>query len=183
MRLRWYSVAHNNHRKATALPDADTLRQLYYIDGATVRQIAKQFCCRTSAVLRAMDDAGIKRRRTGRTRAPLPAWDSEKLWRLVKVKGMPYVREFAREHGVNQVKLAALLGDSALARGQRRQQVLLDHDEAIRIAYNEGTPIKVLAEQYGCSRRAIGYSLDRTSRKQSAGKTTSAILPADCFPF
>lgn len=156
----------DNGKQSYILPDSDTLRQLYYIDGATIRQIAKQYHCRASVLLRAMDAAGIKRRRSGPSRAPLPAWESKKLQQLVKVNGLPYVRVFAQNHGVNKVKLAMLLGKQSMARGQRRQQVILDHNAAIRYGYNQGISIKALAEQYGCSWRAIGYSLDRTSGNQ-----------------
>lgn len=160
-------MARNTHQNdRTRLPDAGTLHQLYYVQGKTIAQIAKHYHCRASLVLRAMNEAGITRRRTGRSRAPLPDWDAAKLQQLVKIKGLPYVRAFAKSHGVNRVKLAALLGERPLPRGQRKQQVLLDHDQSIRSAYNAGTPINALAKQYGCSRRAIGYSLDRTSRNE-----------------
>lgn len=156
------------HTSVSTVPDAERLRQLYLVDQATVRELARRYHCRMSTLLRAMDDAGIVRRRSGRPRSPLPEWDGEKLQRLIKVKGIHYARAFAQHRGVNPVKLAALLGKRPLPRGDFRRHILLDHDDAIRAAYNDGISIKELAEQYGSSRRAIGYSLDRTSRKQSA---------------
>ena len=151
-----------------ALPNAETLRHLYHGEGKTIRQIAAHYHCRPAALLALMDEAGIVRRRPGRARAALPDWDKTKLRLLVKVKGMPYVRAFARARGVNQMRLAALLGERPLPRGQRSHYHLIDHDNAIRRAYNDGTKPSTLAHQYRCSRRAIYYSLDRTSGNQCA---------------
>lgn len=160
-------MAHNPGPEAhSKLPDAESLHLLYSIEGTTVRELAKHFHCRVSTLLRAMDDAGIKRRRSGRPRATVPEWDSEKLQQLVKIKGMPYARAFAQQRGVNPVKLAMLLGKRRLPGGDQQRLIVIDHDETIRAAYNNGISIKALAEQYGCSRRTINYSLDRTSRKQ-----------------
>jgi transposase-like protein len=144
------------------LPDATQLHQLYIVEGQTIRAIAQRYRCRPAAIIAAMEAAGIVRRRSGRTRAPLPAWDTEKLRQLVRAKGVRYVRAFARRHGVSKEKLAVMLGNQRLDRGRRSQQVALEHDAAIRSAYDAGASITSLARQYGCTRRAIGYSLDRT---------------------
>ncbi|PDW05047.1 hypothetical protein [Candidatus Viridilinea mediisalina] len=144
------------------VPDASQLHQLYIVEGQTIRAIAQRYRCRPAAVIAAMEAAGIARRRSGRTRAPLPAWDTEKLRQLVRAKGVRYVRAFARRHGVSKEKLAVLLGNQRLDRGRRSHQRALEHDAAIRSAYDAGAPITALAKQYGCTRRAIGYSLDRT---------------------
>lgn len=148
------------------IPDAETLRRLYEEQGKTVREIARLSCCRTATLLEAMEAAGIVRRRRGRRRAPLPDWDSSKLHQLVKAKGLPYVRSFARRNGLSREKLAVLLGRRSLARGKRSEQVVIEHDDEIRAAYERGVSINELAGRYGCTRRAISYSLDRTSWKQ-----------------
>lgn len=145
------------------LPDAEMLHQLYVVEGKTIREIARLHRCRTATLLAAMDDAGIVRRRPGRQRTPLPTWDSDKLHQLVRANGMAYVRGFASRHGVSSEKLAVLLGARSLDRGRRSQQVALEHDAEIRKAYDAGASVNALAAQYGCTRRAISYSLDRTS--------------------
>ncbi|PDV96510.1 hypothetical protein [Candidatus Chloroploca asiatica] len=145
------------------IPEAAQLHHDYVREGKTIRELASVYRCRTSVLLAAMDAAGITRRRPGRPRAPVPDWDAEKLHQLVKAKGIRYVRAFARRHGVNREKLAVLLGTPPLERGQRRRQVAVAHDAAIRSAYEAGASINSLATRYGCTRRAIGYSLDRTS--------------------
>ena len=150
------------------LPDAETLRHLYQQEGKTIREIARSYRCRTSALLRAMDAAGIARRRPGRAHSPLPDWNADKLRLLVKVMGMPHVRAFARGHGVNRIKLAGLLDHRLLDRGCRTRQIVVDHDADIRRAYDAGAHVSALAQHYNCSRRAIAYSLNRTSRKQCA---------------
>lgn len=157
------------------LPDAETLHQLYCVEGQTVRKIARLHGCRTATLLAAMDAAGIVRRRPGRQRALLPAWDSDKLHQLVQAKGMVYVRAFARRHGVNSEKLAVLLGVRLLDRGQRSQQVALEHDAEIRKAYDAGAAVKTLAAKYGCTRRAISYSLDRTSGNKGKSNLESGF--------
>lgn len=144
------------------LPDATQFHQLYIVEGQPIRAIAQRYHCRPAAIITAMDAAGIARRRSGRIRSPLPAWDTEKLRQLVRARGVRYVRAFARRHGVSKEKLAVMLGNQRLDRGRRSQQVALEHDAAIRSAYDAGAPITALARQYGCTRRAIGYSLDRT---------------------
>lgn len=149
-------------REASALPDADQLHQLYVVERRTVREIARMHRLRIADLLAAMDDAGIARR-PGRQRKPPPDWDSEKLRQLVRVNGLPYARAFARRYGVSRHKLAGILGTHALDRGRRSRQIVIEHDEAIRSAYDAGASIKSLAAKYGCTRRAIGYSLDRTS--------------------
>ncbi|MEI7642930.1 MAG: hypothetical protein WCJ55_01355 [Chloroflexales bacterium] len=158
-----------------SLPDAETLYQLYITEGKTVRVIARLHRCRTADLLAAMDAAGIPRRRPGRPRAPLPTWDRAKLQQLVRAKGMHYTRAFARRHGVSREKLAALLGERALDRGRRSQQVALEHDAAIRAAYDAGESINALATRYGCTRRAIGYSLDRTSGNNGKSNLTAEV--------
>jgi hypothetical protein len=145
------------------LPDATRLHRLYVVERKTIREIARIHRCRTAVLLATMDAAGIARRRPGRQRAPLPAWDSDKLHQLVRAKGLKYARAFARRHGVSKEKLAVLLGAQPLDRGRRSQQVAVEHDAAIRSAYDAGASINSLAARYGCTRRAIGYSLDRTS--------------------
>jgi Mor family transcriptional regulator len=143
--------------------NAETIYQLYCREGKTIREIARQYRCRTATILAIMDAAKIARRRPGRQRAPLPVWDRKKLHQLVRAKGMPYTRAFARRHGVSREKLAVLLGERSLERGRRSQQVALEHDTEIRNAFDARASVNVLATQYGCTRRAISYSLDRTS--------------------
>lgn len=164
------------------VPDAETLRRLYEDEGHSVREIARLARCRTQALLEAMDAAGIARRRRGPRRAPLPNWDRDKLLQLVKVKGLPYARAFARRNHVSREKLAVLLGRPRLARGPAARQVLVEHDDAIRAAYERGVPIKSLATHYGSTVRAISYSLDRTSGKQPETRTEDAALASGCFP-
>jgi hypothetical protein len=129
-----------------------------------------------------MDAAGIARRRRGPRRAPLPAWDQEKLQQLAKVQGLSYVYAFARRHHVSRAKLAILLGRAVLPRGRAERQVVIAHDAAIREAYDRGVAVKDLAARYGCTVRGICYSLDRTSGKQSDRKTDASALMSDCFP-
>lgn len=150
-------------REARPQLDAAQLHQLYVVERRTVREIARMHRLRIAAVLAAMDAAGIARRRPGQQRKPPPDWDSEKLQQLVRVNGLPYARAFARRYGVSRHKLAGLLGTRALDRGRRSRQIVIEHDAAIRSAYDEGASVKSLAAKYGCTRRAISYSLDRTS--------------------
>lgn len=157
------------------VPDAETLYRLYITERKTVRAIARLHHCRTADLLAAMDTAGISRRRPGRARAPLPEWNREKLQQLVRAKGMRYTRAFARRHGVSREKLAALLGEGPLDRGRRSQQVVLEHDAAIRVAYDAGESINALAAHYGCTRRAIGYSLDRTSGNKGKSNLNAEV--------
>jgi hypothetical protein len=165
-----------------AIPDAGTLRRLYEDEGWSVREIARRSGCRTQALLCAMDAAGIVRRRRGPRRTPLPDWDCEKLQQLAKVQGLAYARAFARRRGVSHAKLALLLGQATLPRGNRARQVIVEHDAAIREAYEHGVPVKDLATRYGCTVRGICYSLDRTSGKQSDLSANRAALASDCFP-
>lgn len=146
-----------------ALPDEETVRFLYENEGKSVREIALLLRCRKQTVLAVMEAAGISRRRRGRVRAPLPEWDREKLRQLARAQGMAYARAFARRYGVNREKLAVLLDRRLLMRGKRPRCVAAEYDDAIREAYEAGVPIKTLAAHYGCTRRAISYSLDRTS--------------------
>lgn len=146
-------------------PDNEVLARLYLEEGQTIRMLAKRYGCRTQRIVDALQSLGISRR-PGKQRATLPQWDATKLQQLAKVAGQAYMRQFAKQHGINRTKLAALLRQSRLGRGRRgRQQVSL-HDQEIRIAYTNGTAIGELAEHYGCSTRAIGYSLDRTCGQQ-----------------
>lgn len=146
-----------------ALPDVETVRLLYEEEGLNVQVIALRLRCRKQTVIAVMKAAGIERRRSGRPRAPLPEWDTDALRQLAKAKGLPYTRAFARHHGVNREKLTVLLGRQPLIRGHRPRRIAAEYDEAIREAYEAGVPIKELAACYGCTRRAISYSLDRTS--------------------
>jgi hypothetical protein len=168
-------------RCAVAIPDPDTLRRLYQDEGRAVREIARLAQCRTKTLLEAMDAAGIERRRRGPRRAPLPDWDREKLQQLAKVQGHAYVYAFARRHRVSRAKLAILLGRSVLPRGRAERQVVIEHDAAIREAYDRGVPVKDLAARYGCTVRGICYSLDRTSGKQSDLNAEASALRSDCF--
>jgi hypothetical protein len=164
------------------LPDPATLRRLYAEEGHTIRSLARLFHCRPHTLIAALDAADIVRRRRGPRRAALPDWDQEKLQQLAKLQGMPYVRRFARRHGVNTTRLAVLLGRSTIGRGRADQHRVIDHDGAIRDAYDRGAAVKDLAAHYGCSLRAIGYSLDRTSGNQSAANADRTALVADWFP-
>jgi hypothetical protein len=146
-----------------AYPDAETVRLLYAEESKNVREIALLLRCRKQTVLAVMEAAGISRRRRGRARAPLPDWDQKKLRQLARAQGMAYARAFARRHGVNREKLAVLLDRRLLMRGKRLRCGAAEYDDAIRAAYEAGVPIKTLAARYDCTRRAISYSLDRTS--------------------
>lgn len=143
--------------------DAETVRALYEEAGLSVREIALHVRCRKQAIIELMDAAGIDRRRRGRQRSPLPDWDRDKLRQLAKAQGMAYTRAFARRHGVNREKLAVLLDRRPLMRGHRPRRIAAEYDDAIREAYEAGVPMHELAACYGCTRRAINYSLDRTS--------------------
>ncbi len=145
------------------MPTAATLRQLYEEDGKTLREIAAMVGCRMQTLLAAMDAAGIVRRRRGRRRAPLPAIPPELLAELVRLKGRRWARHMARQWGLNREKFDRLLGQRLGNRGRIEQQVLVSHDEAIRAAYDAGSPVTALAARYGCTRRAISRSLDRTA--------------------
>jgi lambda repressor-like predicted transcriptional regulator len=164
-----------------AIPEPAVLRQLYEREGWSVRDIARAFQCRTQVLLQAMDAAAITRRRRGRQRAPLPDWDRAKVQQLVKASGMAYTRAFARKNGVSREKLAVLLGRPGLARGNRGSQRVIEHDDAIRAAYERGVPVKDLAARYRCTVRTINYSLDRTSGKQSDIIAGDKDVPSDCF--
>lgn len=146
-----------------ALPDVEAIRLLYEEEGLNLREIALRLRCRKQTVIELMESAGISRRRRGRQRALLPDWDKDALRQLAKAKGMPYTRVFAHRHGVNREKLAVLLDRQPLIRGYRPRRVAAEYDDAIREAYEAGVAINELAVCYGCTRRAISYSLDRTS--------------------
>lgn len=146
-----------------SIPDAETLRRLYEDEGLTVRAIAARAGCRTSRLLAAMNQAGIARRRPGRRRSPMPAIEPALLQELARLGGRARARAIARGFGINREKCDRLLGERLANRGRIEQQVLYAHDAAIRAAYEAGTAVKELARQYGCSRRAISRSLDRTT--------------------
>jgi hypothetical protein len=164
------------------IPDPTTLRRLYQDEGQSIRAIARLARCRPRAVLDAMEAAGIPRRRPGPQRTPLPDWDRDQLRRLVKVRGLAYTRAFARRHGVNREKLAVLLGRRGLPRGVAARQVVVAHDGEIRAAYEQGIAIRKIATNYGCSERAIRYSLDRTCGNQPDGKPDYPALTSGRFP-
>lgn len=143
-------------------PTNDVLRRWYIEEGLSIAEIARRVHRRKDTVRAWLTAAGIPRRRRGPRPAPLPAWDRTKLWQLVRVKGMAYVRAFAQAHGVNNTKLRVLLGVTSLERGIAHRYRVVLHDREIRAAYDAGVSVSELARRYGCSRRAIAYSLNRT---------------------
>lgn len=149
------------------IPDAETLRRLYEDEGKTVRELAALARCRMATLLAALDAAGIVRR-PGRRRRPLPELDREVLRAIARLGGRARARAAARALGVNRRKLDVLLGQRQANRGNLSRHVLCAHDDAVRAAYDAGTPVRVIAAHYGCSRRAVGKSLDRTAG--SSGK-------------
>ena len=147
----------------TNLPDADTLRALYDEDGKTVREIAALARCRPQTILAAMEAAGIPRRRRGRRRTPLPDIDPETLAEIARLGGRARARAIARSLGINREKFDLLIGYRLGNRGQIETQVLALRDAEIRAAYDAGVAVNELATRYGCTRRAISRSLDRTT--------------------
>ena len=147
----------------TPIPDAETLRRLYEEEGKTVREIAAFARCRMQALLAAMQAAGIVRRRRGRRRAPLPDIDPDTLVEIARLGGRARARSIARELGINREKFDLLVGHRLGNRGRIEAQMLYMHDEEIRAAYEAGSSVNNLAAQYGCTRRAISRSLDRTT--------------------
>jgi hypothetical protein len=163
----WYrprGAKRHKHRRRIVLilPDADTLHHLYVVEGKTLREIAAMTHCHMHTLLAAMDVAGIVRRRRGRRRAPIPAIDPAVLAEIARLGGRARARQIARTLGLNREKFDRLIGNRPANRGRIEQQVLHAHDDAIRAAYEAGVPVKELAQRYGCSRRAISRSLDRT---------------------
>jgi DNA-binding MarR family transcriptional regulator len=159
------------------VPDPDTLRALYDEDGKTVRQIAALARCRPQTILAAMEAAGIARRRRGRRRAPLPDIDPETLAEIARLGGRARARAVARSLGINREKFDLLIGYRLGNRGQIETQVLALRDAEIRAAYDAGVAVNELATHYGCTRRAISRSLDRTTPtpgiKENPKRTTS----------
>lgn len=147
----------------TNLPDADTLRALYDDEGKTVREIAALARCRPQTILAAMEAAGIPRRRRGRRRTPLPDIDPETLSEIARLGGRARARAVARSLGINREKFDLLIGYRLGNRGQIETQVLALRDAEIREAYDAGVAVNELATRYGCTRRAISRSLDRTT--------------------
>ena len=147
----------------TTLPDAETLRRLYNDEGKTVREIAALARCRMQTLLAAMEAAGIARRRRGRRRAPLPDIDPEVLAEIVRLGGRARARRIARGLGINREKFDRLLGYRLGNRGRIEAQVLTLRDDVIRATYDAGVTVNALAANYGCTRRAISRSLDRTT--------------------
>lgn len=145
------------------IPDSDTLRRLYADEGKTVREIAALARCRPQRILAAMEAAGIARRRRGRRRAPLPDLDPEMLAEIVRLSGRARARQLARVLGINREKFDRLIGYRLGNRGRIETQVLTMRDDDIRAAYEAGVAINALAACYGCTRRAISRSLDRTT--------------------
>lgn len=158
----------------TNLPDADTLRALYDEDGKTVREIAALARCRPQTILAAMEAAGIPRRRRGRRRASLPDIDPETLAEIARLGGRARARAVARSLGINREKFDLLIGYRLGNRGQIETQVLALRDAEIREAYDAGVTVNELATRYGCTRRAISRSLDRTTPRVIADRPIAA---------
>lgn len=154
----------------TNLPDADTLRALYDDEGKTVREIAALARCRPQTILAAMEAAGIPRRRRGRRRTPLPDIDPETLAEIARLGGRARARAVARSLGINREKFDLLIGYRLGNRGQIETQVLALRDAEIRAAYDAGVAVNELATCYGCTRRAISRSLDRTTPRAIADR-------------
>lgn len=156
------------------VPDADALRSLYEDEGKTVREIAALARCRLQSILVAMDAAGIARRRRGRRRAPLPDIDPEMLAEIARLGGRARARAIARALGINREKFDRLIGDRLGNRGRIERQMLAMHDDEIRAAYDAGVAVNDLAARYGCTRRAISRSLDRTTPRAIADRPIAA---------
>lgn len=156
------------------VPDADALRSLYEDEGKTVREIAALARCRLQSILVAMDAAGIARRRRGRRRAPLPDIDPEMLAEIARLGGRARARAIARALGINREKFDRLIGDRLGNRGRIERQMLAMHDDEIRAAYDAGVAVSDLAARYGCTRRAISRSLDRTMPRAIADRPIAA---------
>lgn len=156
------------------VPDADALRSLYEDEGKTVREIAALARCRLQSILVAMDAAGIARRRRGRRRAPLPNIDPEMLAEIARLGGRARARAIARALGINREKFDRLIGDRLGNRGRIERQMLAMHDDEIRAAYDAGVAVSDLAARYGCTRRAISRSLDRTTPRAIADRPIAA---------
>lgn len=156
------------------VPDADALRSLYEDEGKTVREIAALARCRLQSILVAMDAAGIARRRRGRRRAPLPDIDPEMLAEIARLGGRARARAIARALGINREKFDRLIGDRLGNRGRIERQMLAMHDDEIRAAYDAGVAVNDLAACYGCTRRAISRSLDRTTPRAMADRPIAA---------
>jgi hypothetical protein len=141
-----------------ALPDTETLIRHYCTEQMTLEAIAKRYRCRKATVVAALDAAG-QSRRSGRRRTPLPAWmaDATMIERIKQANyGEEGLRVWLRNAGVNQRKVNRVLG---MEKARRKRGV---DDEDVRTAYDAGTPVQELAVRYGCTRRTIGRSLDRT---------------------
>ena len=147
----------------TTLPDAETLRRLYEEEGKTVREMAALARCRMQTLLAAMKAAGIARRRRGRRRAPLPDIDPDTLVEIARLGGRARARAVAHALGINREKFDLLIGYRLGNRGRIEAQVLTLRDDEIRAAYDAGMAVNDLAARYGCTRRAISRSLDRTT--------------------
>lgn len=158
------------------VPDADALRSLYEDEGKTVREIAALARCRLQSILVAMDAAGIARRRRGRRRAPLLDIDPEMLAEIARLGGRARARAraIARALGINREKFDRLIGDRLGNRGRIERQMLAMHDDEIRAAYDAGVAVSDLAARYGCTRRAISRSLDRTTPRAIADRPIAA---------
>ena len=142
--------------------DAETLRVLYVEEGKTLHELALMGRCRPQRILKAMKAWGIPRRRRGRRRSLHPDVDPELLKAITRLGGRTHARAVARTHGINRDRFDRLIGDRLGNRGAITRHVLYRHDDAIRRAYEDGMLVKDLAARYGCSRRSISRSLDRT---------------------
>ena len=142
--------------------DAGTLRRLYLDEHQTIREIARILQVSPRAVHDVLIRWNIPRRRRGPRRdiRPVPESTRLALRSLVAVRG---VRGAAGYLKTSPEVIHAILGTRPLPRGTKPRV----DDQAVRAAYDAGTPVAAIAAQWGCSERTVWRSLQRTCMRPS----------------
>jgi hypothetical protein len=142
--------------------DAATLRRLYLDENQTIREIAGTLQIPLGVVRQALIQCGIPCRRRGPRRDMRPLAEATRLAlrSLVAVGGVGGAARYLR---TSPEVIHAILGSRPLPGGSKR---CVD-DQAVRAAYDAGTPIATIAAESGCSERTIWRSLQRTCIRPS----------------
>jgi len=142
--------------------DEATLRHLYVDDYCTIHDIALRFQVSQRTIRTALLRWDIPRRKRGPIRdRPVSETVRATIRDTVNARGVPGA---AATWGMSREMIYAILGEQPRMRGRDRRV----DDQAVRQAYDSGTPVAAIAAHWSCSPRTIYRSLSRMRIRSAA---------------
>lgn len=137
--------------------DEKTLRELYWDEGLSTREIADKLGCAGPTIVKAMDEHGVETRSSGEAQQDPPA-DKETLTKLYHERGLTQY-ELAEELDCSQSSINRWLsryGINTKDHGDYSDGPWRDQD-TLEELYSEGLTQPEIAERLGCSLTTVAY--------------------------